>query len=60
MKLGPVGEKIAVFKCIESGIEYEKEVQAAVINPTSIPHKELADAGMTDEHGMLDVNPYTL
>lgn len=33
---------------------------SANVVPPSVPHKWLKDAGLTDEAGLIDVNPYTL
>lgn len=55
-----IGEKIATFKNVVSGETLEKPFNHANINPTSRPHQELVDAGITDASGMIDVNPYTL
>ena len=54
------GQKIAVFRNVDSGETIEKDFFSAVINPPSKPHKELVDAGITNEEGLVDVNPYTL
>ena len=54
------GEKIATFKNVDSGEIYEKSFFSTCINPTSQPHQELVSAGITDNTGLVDVNPYTL
>lgn len=57
---GAKGEKIATFKCVDTGATIEKDFHSAVINPPSKPHKELVDAGITGKDGLVDVNPHTL
>lgn len=54
------GEKIATFRNVDSGDTIEKDFFSAVINPTSKPQQELVDAGLTNDQGLVDVNPYTL
>jgi sulfide:quinone oxidoreductase len=60
VKLNEHGQKIAVFKNVDSGEVIEKDFFQAVINPPSRPQQELIDAGLTDGTGLVDVNPYTL
>jgi sulfide:quinone oxidoreductase len=60
VKHNQYGQKIAVFKNVDSGDIIEKDFFSAVINPPSLPHKELVDSGITDSTGVVDVNPYTL
>jgi sulfide:quinone oxidoreductase len=60
VKLNEHGEKIAVFKNVDTGEVIEKDFFQAVINPPSKPQQELVDAGLTDSTGLVDVNPYTL
>lgn len=55
-----VGQKIATFRNVSTGETLEKPFSHANINPTSRPHQELVDAGLTDANGLIDVNPYTL
>lgn len=55
-----LGEKIATFKNVDSGEVIEKSFFSANINPNSVAHQELVDAGITDASGMVDVNRYTL
>jgi sulfide:quinone oxidoreductase len=45
---------------VSTGETLEKPFAHANINPTSLPHQELVDAGLTDSNGLIDVNPYTL
>jgi len=54
------GQKIATFKCTETGQTIEKDFFSAVINPPSKPHQELLDSGIANAEGVVDVNPYTL
>ena len=54
------GEKIATFKNVDSGEVIETPFNHANINPPSAPHSELAEAGLTDAAGLVNVNPYTL
>ena len=60
MKSNEHGEKICVFKNVDTGETIEKDFQSAVINPPSKPHQELVNGGLTDAEGLVDVNPYTL
>ena len=60
MKYNEHGEKIAVFRNVDSGEVIEKDFFSAVINPPSKPHQELVNAGITNDEGIVDVNPYTL
>ena len=55
-----INQKIATFRNVDTGEVIEKDFSHANINPTSQPHQELVDAGITDASGMVDVNPYTL
>ena len=55
-----IGEKIATFKNVETHEVIEKPFSHCNVNPTSKPHSELVEAGITDHTGMVDVNPYTL
>jgi hypothetical protein len=54
------GEKIATFKNVDSGEIIHHPFNHTCINPNSVPHKELVDAGITDDTGLVDVNPFTL
>ena len=60
MKYNEHGEKIAVFRNVDTGEVIEKNFFQAVINPPSKPQQELIDGGLTDSQGLVDVNPYTL
>jgi hypothetical protein len=60
VKYNEYGQKIAVFKNVDTGETIEKDFFAAAINPPSLPHKELVNAGITNDEGVVDVNPYTL
>lgn len=53
-------QKIAVFQNVDTKEIIEKPFNAACINPPSKPHKFLAEAGLTDAAGLIDVNKYTL
>jgi sulfide:quinone oxidoreductase len=55
-----VGEKIATFKNVDSGEILEKPFFSACINPPSKTWSELTDAGLVNDQGLVDVNPYTL
>ena len=55
-----LGQKIAIFRNVDTGETFEKDFMSAVINPPSRPHQELVDAGITNDEGVVDVNPYTL
>ena len=54
------GQKIATFRCVDTGETIEKDFFSAVINPPSKPHSELTDSGIANHEGVVDVNPYTL
>lgn len=54
------GQKIAVMKNVDSGEIIEKDFFTGCINPTSKPHSLIAEAGLADKNGMMDVNKYTL
>jgi sulfide:quinone oxidoreductase len=60
VKLNEYGQKVATFKCVETGETIEKDFFSAVINPPSKPHQELLDSGIANSEGIVDVNPYTL
>jgi len=55
-----IGEKIATFKCVDSGKIIEKPFISANINPPSRPHAELVSSGIASADGTIDVNKYTL
>jgi hypothetical protein len=50
------GQKIATFKCVDTGAIIEKDFFSAAINPPSKPYQELVDAGLTTSNGLVDVN----
>lgn len=54
------GEKVGTFKNVDTGSVIDRPFTHVNVNPTSLPHQELVDAGITDSTGMVDVNPYTL
>jgi sulfide:quinone oxidoreductase len=56
----PQGQKIATFRCVDTGAILEKDFFSAVINPPSKPHKELLESGIATDEGVVDVNPHTL
>ncbi len=60
VKTNEHGQKIATFRCVDSGKTIEKDFFSAVINPPSKPHKELMESGIANSEGVVDVNPYTL
>jgi len=60
LKSDNLGQKIAVFKNVDSGETIEKDFTTSAINPPSRPQQWLIDSGLTDESGLVDVNKYTL
>ena len=60
VKHNSIGEKIAVFRCVDTGKIIEKDFMSAVINPPSKPQAELLSSGIANSQGLVDVNPYTL
>jgi sulfide:quinone oxidoreductase len=54
------GQKIALFRNVDTGETIEKDFFSATINPPSKPHKELLTSGIANSEGVVDVNPYTL
>jgi hypothetical protein len=60
VKQNEYGQKIATFRCVDTGMTIEKDFFSAVINPPSKPHQELLDSGIANHEGVVDVNPYTL
>jgi hypothetical protein len=55
-----IGEKIATFRCVDTGAILEKPFTHANINPPSKAHPELVESGIVDSTGLIDVNPFTL
>jgi hypothetical protein len=55
-----IGEKIGTFVNVDSGETLSKPFTHMNINPPSKAHQELSDAGIVDESGLIDVNPFTL
>jgi len=53
-------EKIATFKNVDTGELIEHPFFSTCLNPKSEAHPELVEAGIVDDTGMVDVNPYTL
>ena len=60
VKTSSSGEKIAVFRNVDSGETIEKEFNSASINPPSKPHDFIVKSGLADSQGLIDVNRYTL
>jgi NADH dehydrogenase FAD-containing subunit len=60
VKYNEYKEKIGVFKNVDSGAVIEKEFAGMSINPPHKTHKEALESGLTDQNGLIDVNPYTL
>lgn len=60
VKYNEYKEKIGVFKNVDSGAVIEKEFAGMSINPPHKPQKEALESGLTNEEGLIDVNPYTL
>jgi sulfide:quinone oxidoreductase len=54
------GEKIGLFKNVDSGVVVEKDFAGMSINPPHKPQQEALDSGLTDANGLIDINPYTL
>jgi NADPH-dependent 2,4-dienoyl-CoA reductase/sulfur reductase-like enzyme len=59
-KSNSIGEKIGVFKNVDSGEIIEKDFQSANINPPSKPQDEIVNSDLSTDAGLIDVNPYTL
>jgi len=55
-----IGQKIATFRDVKSGDTYEHDFNHASITPPCRGWNNLADAGITNDDGLIDVNPYTL
>lgn len=53
-------QKIAVFRNVDTGDIWEKPFFTACINPPSKPAPIIAEAGLGDANGLMDVNKYTL
>jgi sulfide:quinone oxidoreductase len=60
VKYNEIGQKIAVFKNVDSGEVIEKDFHGAAINPPSKVGDWIAKSGLGDANGGLDVNKYTL
>lgn len=61
VKRSEVGEKIAVFRNVDTNEEIEKPFFSAMINPPSETHQVLKDVPhLCDANGGVDVNKYTL
>lgn len=55
-----IGQKVAVFKNVDSGEVIEKDFFTTCVNPPSKPWKELTQSGLCSENGLVDINKYTL
>lgn len=53
-------QKIAVFRNVDTGAIIEKPFFTACINAPSKPQSIVTESGLGDEHGLVDVNKYTL
>ena len=60
LETNDLGEKIGHFKNVDSGETMHHAFTSGNIVPPSHPHQWLKDSGLTDESGLIDVNPYTL
>lgn len=60
VKKNEYGEKIAVMRNVDNGDVIETTFSGMSMTPPSKPHGWLADSGLTDSNGLLDVNKYTL
>lgn len=55
-----IGEKIGTFVNVDNGETLSKPFTHMNINPPSLTHAELTEAGIVDHTGLIDVNPFTL
>jgi hypothetical protein len=60
VKRNESNQKIAVFRNVDTNEIIEKDFNTGCINPTSKPNSLIADSGLADAGGMMDVNKYTL
>lgn len=60
IKYNHCGEKIGIFRNVDSGATVEKEFAGMCINPPHNPQKEAIESGLTDANGLIDVDPHTL
>jgi len=60
VKRNEYNQKIAVMRNVDSGEVIEKDFNTGVINPPSKPNPVIAESGLGDAGGMMDVNKYTL
>lgn len=60
VKRNAAGQKIAVMRNVDTNEVIEKDFNTGCFNPTSKPASFIAEAGLADANGMLDVNKYTL
>ena len=54
------GEKYGIFQNVDTGKTIEKDFNQLIVHPPASPHPEAVAAGLTDDSGLVDVNPYTL
>lgn len=60
VKRNESNQKIAVFRNVDTNEIIEKDFNTGCINPTSKPNSLIAESGLADAGGMMDVNKYTL
>lgn len=60
VKYNEYGEKIGVFKNVDTGETIEKDFHGMSVNPNHNTQKEALESGLCDANGLIDVNPYTL
>jgi len=60
VKRNELNQKIAIMKNVDTGETIEKDFFTGVINPASKPHSLIAESGLADANGMMDVDKYTL
>jgi len=60
VKRNSSNQKVAVFRNVDTNELIEKDFFTGCINPTSKPVSVIAEAGLGDANGLMDVNKYTL
>ena len=61
VKRTDVGEKVAIFRNVDTNEVIEKSFFTAMINPPSTPHSFLTEVpNMCDNRGGVDINKYTM
>jgi len=60
VKRNESNQKIAVMRNVDTNEIIEKDFNTGCINPTSKPNSLIAESGLADAGGMMDVNKYTL